>query len=380
MFRNPVLTLLSALLLAIGLFASTQPTFADNTIVVDSFDDHTHWTGTCSLRDAVVSANSDRAQDGCTAGSGADVIEFAPELAGGTVKLSGTPLVVFHDVTIAGNITIDAQYRSRILTLENDAALTLDGLTLTRGRAEYGGGLYVYRGHATLRHVVFDRNQALSNGGAIESADSLNTLNVVNSRFIRNRASSLGGAINLSYTSAVVHNSEFAHNSAEIEGGAISTFSSTLSSSNNTYRSNGSRYGGSLCSVDSRLVMRGDVIRDNWAGLLGGAVVGSGGSFQLLDSTVERNTSDADGGALSLMNGVEASINNSALRNNQAAQLGGGLHNEGGDVVVGRVMFYQNSAERGSGFYQQSGETIFAEVLFTDNVAQWDGGTVQTIR
>ena len=45
-------------------------------------------TGNCELREAIQAAEDDAAVDGCSAGSGADTIVFAPALAGLTIAYS----------------------------------------------------------------------------------------------------------------------------------------------------------------------------------------------------------------------------------------------------------------------------------------------------
>src|SRR5687767_5601561 len=68
-----------------------------------------------SLREAIVSAN---------ATPGYDTIAFDTSLAGKTIRLGGTELVITDSLTIdmiglAGGITIDAQQQSRILRIDN---------------------------------------------------------------------------------------------------------------------------------------------------------------------------------------------------------------------------------------------------------------------
>ena len=53
--------------------------------------------GSCTLRDAITSANTDTPTGGCAAGSGADTIEFSVT---GTVVLGSTLPVIAGDITI----------------------------------------------------------------------------------------------------------------------------------------------------------------------------------------------------------------------------------------------------------------------------------------
>src|SRR3989344_1698657 len=68
---RPILIFLLAVAPLILLLS--QPAFAAN-ITVNTTADELNSDGDCSLREAVQSANTDTAVDGCTAGSGTDTI------------------------------------------------------------------------------------------------------------------------------------------------------------------------------------------------------------------------------------------------------------------------------------------------------------------
>ena len=72
------------------------------TITVNTSADELNSDGDCSLREAVQSANTDSAVDLCTAGSGADTINFASSTNGHPINLT-SPLDLTTKVTINGN-------------------------------------------------------------------------------------------------------------------------------------------------------------------------------------------------------------------------------------------------------------------------------------
>lgn len=76
--RFPFLTLLvAALVLAAGpirVSASRQPVVSGMRITVNTTVDDVEANGNCTLREAVIAANTDRAVDRCPAGRGADTI------------------------------------------------------------------------------------------------------------------------------------------------------------------------------------------------------------------------------------------------------------------------------------------------------------------
>jgi len=77
------------------------------TITVNTFTDELNADGDCSLREAVVAANTNAAVDSCTAGSGADTINlqtgnYALMLAGSEDAAANGDLDLIGTVTIAG--------------------------------------------------------------------------------------------------------------------------------------------------------------------------------------------------------------------------------------------------------------------------------------
>ena len=80
MKTNLLLRLLSFGMLLSGIWLDSSPVSAASTIPVTSTVDSLADDGQCSLREAVIAANTDTAVGGCPAGSGADVIIFAPSL------------------------------------------------------------------------------------------------------------------------------------------------------------------------------------------------------------------------------------------------------------------------------------------------------------
>lgn len=107
--------------------------------------------GTCTLRQAIVSANVDSAQGTCTAGSGADTITFAPGLANSTIALQYGQLLINSSVTISGSgQTIVAGGNSRVMEISNAntvASVTVSNLTLTGGNySSAGAGLAIKYG------------------------------------------------------------------------------------------------------------------------------------------------------------------------------------------------------------------------------------------
>jgi len=76
-FRHEFLLIL---LLSAGLAATAvlTPIARADTITVTTSDDEINGDGDCSLREAVIAANTDTAVDACAAGAGDDIISVPP--------------------------------------------------------------------------------------------------------------------------------------------------------------------------------------------------------------------------------------------------------------------------------------------------------------
>jgi hypothetical protein len=166
--------------------------------------------GPGSLRDAITGAKS------------GDTIEFAPSLDGQTITLTSDQLTINNSLDIegpgAGLLTISGNCQNRIFNINEGLNVTIDGLTLTQGRAvggvgnfdSSGGGGAILNGGImlSLANDVFSDNVSLggsgniANGGAIANFKT-GSLMVSNSTFLNNRAdgsvkganSAVGGAI-----------------------------------------------------------------------------------------------------------------------------------------------------------------------------------------
>jgi len=112
--------LVVAALLAMSLGANHGR--AAGTIVVDTLADTAADDGACSLREAIVAANTDTPSGAtageCPGGSGADEITFS---VAGTITLAATPPVIASDLTIDGGgaITIDGATLYRPITIDS---------------------------------------------------------------------------------------------------------------------------------------------------------------------------------------------------------------------------------------------------------------------
>jgi hypothetical protein len=136
----------------------------------------------------------------------------------------------------ASNTTISGNNLSRVFNISG-ANVTLDGLTITQGKANQGGGILVNSGSTLhINNSTLSNNQAFPDGGAIYNNG---TTNIKNSLFVNNTANDVGsgGAIWNNGTLDII-NSTFSQNKAGGNGGAINNNSGTTSLSNSTLTQN----------------------------------------------------------------------------------------------------------------------------------------------
>jgi hypothetical protein len=164
-----------------------------STVVVDTLADETIANSTTSLREAIAVA------------SAGDTVQFQVGLSG-TVTLGGGRILINKNLTIAGPgagiVAVSGNDAGRVLEITAGSAVSITGLTITRGRAE-GGGAILNAGSLTLGNCVLSNNIARGadaapaqaagdgEGGAIYSSG---TLAIVNSTFSANTAIGAEGA------------------------------------------------------------------------------------------------------------------------------------------------------------------------------------------
>jgi CSLREA domain-containing protein len=102
-----VVRLLLVVLILLAAFSTIDPGYAGASIVVNTFDDELNKDGDCSLREAIIAANTDTAVSGCAAGSGADVISVPFGTYSLTVTGMGEDEAALGDLDILESVTIN---------------------------------------------------------------------------------------------------------------------------------------------------------------------------------------------------------------------------------------------------------------------------------
>lgn len=280
-------------------------------ITVDTLQDIDVTDGFCSLREAILAANSDTAHRECPAGSGADEIEIALP---GTIHLNADLPQIVSGLTVRGlgpdATAIDGGGFLEVLHFTdaatgNDELLRVERLRITGGLASEGGAIYA--GNNRRLEVVecrFDANEATQQGGAVRG-DRTTSVLIVRTAMVDNHTDGSGGAFMVDQcASAECIDSTFAANTAGSQGGAI------------------------YASSVANLLVRQSTFSGNQANGGGGALSMSVTTGRLESSTLVGNLADADasgsgeGGGFDAAGNVTVTLLNTIVAGNSDATVG----------------------------------------------------------
>ena len=242
-------------------------------IVVNTTADELNTDGDCSLREAIMAANTNAAVDACAGGSGADTIS----LPAGTYLISITGanenvnLTGDFDVTDtagltisgagAGSTIIDANGIDRALHILA-GPLTLNDLTVQNGNVVGDGGAINFATAALL--VLLNTNilsSTATNGGGVSCSG---TALVIGGQFINNRSTDYGGGLlNYSIDTLTISGTQFISNTAGINDGGAGT-NGSMAVTNGWFERNTALSGGGVVA-NGNLVVTNTVFLSNTA-------------------------------------------------------------------------------------------------------------------
>jgi CSLREA domain-containing protein len=293
--------------------ASAQPALASATITVATLSDVVADDGLCSLREAIIAANTDTASGAttgeCPAGSGTDEVNFGVT---GTIYLASSLPGITSSVALNGPgadlLSIYPSLNQSTLTFGGtDQTYSLTGLTLLgNGSATNSRGLYV--GSNITVTVMSSRIVSHNQGGV--TVWQTGTLNLIDSVVSYNSAPGGGGIYNVR-GSLTIRNSLISDNRSGFGGGGLYNASGVASVINST------------------------IVGNLTSGGFGGGIL-SIGSLSVLNSTISGNSAtcstSCNGGGISsggyslfTTNSI-LTITNSTIVSNTAGHVGGGLY------------------------------------------------------
>ena len=262
--------------------------------------------GSCTLVDAINSANSNTPIDGCDAGSGADTIVLAPNAFHVVTTVNNTAFgptglpVITTEITIQGNgagIRRDSSAPEfRILAVDADGDLTLvnvrvSGGVVSGGEGSDSGGIDNF-GTLTLTNSTVSGNTAGDDGGGISNSNN-GTVTLTNSTVSGNTAGDNGGGINNNGTMTLT-NSTASGNTAQFGGGIDNDGTMTLT--NSTVSGNAASIDGGGIDNFGTVTLTNSTASGNLAGSRGGGISNSAtGIVMLVQSLLSGNTASTDG-------------------------------------------------------------------------------------
>ena len=326
---------------------------------------------------------------------------------GGIANLAG--VAILDNVTISNNSTFNggglfSRAGSRFnnppsnTTVENS---TISGNTATGS----GGGLIQNEsGTLTIVNSIIENNSAADSGGGVANDGFFNNrgvIDIVESTISGNTATN-GGGVFSSGVEGSIRNSIIENNTAASRGGGIDTFGSieergtvrfraidTLIRGNTAPSAGGVFVG--FTGGSERFQIINSTIESNEAtnanGAGGGGIGGNSGVLFLYNSEVNNNISAAGGGgiawdAFSLSSTFFASIANSTISGNSAADSGGGISFLGDSFIAFSTISGNTSGNSGGGISVGPGtisryDTTINNSTIAGNVANGSGGGIE---
>ena len=298
--------------------ALTMPAYAAN-IEVTTTTDEDNSDGDCSLREAIIAANTDATRDACAAGNGTDTVTvpadfYSLSVAGQNEDAASTGDLDIIDpdgLTISGaearSTYVIADSPDRLFDIRPGASAEITGLTIFRGHADQGAGVRNY-GTLTLRQMVLSSNEAVGPMGGISFAGGIfgngGTLNIIDSTVSENSATfgsfggvyQQGGTANITNTT-ISGNSTVGINSGvqAFSGATVNIESSTIASNTSTQPGGGIHANGNTTTINvENSIVSGNTL-DNCDTLNGGTInslgynISSDGSCSFTQPTDRQN-------------------------------------------------------------------------------------------
>jgi predicted outer membrane repeat protein len=261
------------------------------------------------------------------------------------------------------------------------STLTFTGGEISGNEARnYGGGMYLDGGNLTISGVTISNNKTVTYAGGGIYNVSAGELRISNSTISGNYSRQQGGGIYTATTTVtLLNNVTFTSNEAYNSGGGIyyGGVSASSSISNATFRGNKSSAGGGIACVTSSPGMKSLLFEGNEAEYGGGGIsLSSWSSPAVADITLQNNKASSGGGMIITTSSVPT-LEDILVKGNTATSDGGGIYISayGVNPHLNRVLVSANTAENGAGLYIASDAApILTNTVVTGNRASEAGG------
>jgi hypothetical protein len=301
----------------------------------------------------------------CVSGEGADTILEGFTITGGNAN--GSPP---SDDSGGGMLN------------SNGSSPTVINCSFTANTAAWsGGGMYNDGSSPTVINCTFADNSAVIGAGMgnIQSSPT-----VTNCTFSGNSADAVGGGgMGNMDSSPTVTNCTFTGNSGQGGGGMLNDWSSpSITGCTFTGNSVSGGGGGGVYNVQSSPTVTNCTFSENSAELCGGAMYNVGGSPSIVNCTFTGNSGPVSEGGAMYNQWCSPSITNCTFTDNAADFAGGGMYNYQSSPSLINCTFTRNSAaaELGGGMYNDGGSnpSITNCILWDDTPDEISGDAIVT--
>ncbi len=325
-------------------------------ITVNTTTDEVTTNASCSLREAVSSANTDTAVGGCARGSGADEIRLPAgtytlsymfdsdggsrdlDLKAGTLTITGAGAA---STVIDGNGLVPSPVAAdRVIEVWNGAVVTISGVTIRNGVSPNGGGGIANLIGAKLQLIdsIVTDNTAPDGAGGISNGGQMAIVgSIVEANTATVAAGEGAGIRNSANATLLIERSIVRGNRApgtDGRGGGIAnegtlTVRATTITGNEVLGTRGAGGGiaNSAATAAAVVVTLDDTtIEGNQAGANGGGIENTR-TLTLTNCTVSGNEGD-DGAGVYTDSNLSVVLNNVTLALNSGRGLGGGIFNQ----------------------------------------------------
>lgn len=394
--------------------------------------------GDCSLREAIIAANTAGGANTITLPAGTYSLSLtgADEDAAATGDLDITAGTLMISGAGRNTTIIDGGQIDRIFDLFKETTVSINGVTLRNGKgniadtsnfsqANGGGAIRAYESNLTLTSLLLTQNTSASHGGAIAFNNTyfgrpIRTTLTMSDTIVRNNLATINGGGMMVGGGATVNvtNSSMISNTARATssgsggrygGGGLyvaqgftpiggdfqdtvvtiknSTFEDNFTSDKNgAGQISGAAWGGAIHLETSTVTISKSTFTDNKAeGRSGGAIYADGASLTINSQSIfHKNRALDEGGAIAALGVPFAAISDSSFTNNEAlaealggggAILGSGQLN-GGAFLITNASFEHNATAGSGGALKLGAHVTLDNVDVISNTAGANGGGI----
>jgi uncharacterized repeat protein (TIGR02543 family) len=262
-----------------------------------------------------------------------------------------------------------------------DKPVFLSRIHVTDNRSDgHGCGIFIDNGSVVkIEHATISNNTGVGTsdvwGGGISVWNNAEVN--VDDCIISGNTASHGGGVHVLRATYNSRNSKYANNTSD-HGGAFNVYlTSDIHLNSDSILNNRSRLGGGVHNETGVNFVAGNtVFKGNTAETGGGFYNRGGGQVVCEDCVFEDNEAEESGGGIE--NRGEMEINRSRITRNHltGTAKGGGIRQNGGNLVVRQSEISDNTAMHGGGMYMEGGKATVSNTTISGNTAAAEGGAI----